>query len=211
MDMVSRLRSTNTHNMSVRFGEAVDRGRGDNKIFPFWQAFVNRSDDTYLDGTSATLASMGITIPALSQRQHIMKLYPDYPFNLIFIHYDCYFDNAGSIEWYNNEAGFFLEPGDFQTAIGTPLTRFITISAIAKGSDGRYLYGGTNMNIAVNGGGAELRIPPSVMQGYDYGAGNLNTPYLLPADGAIELRISNNHATKDLVVTGSAFGYKVRI
>lgn len=206
-----QMQAMNSQNMSVRFGEAVDQGMGDNKIFPFWYAFINRDNDTYADGVSGTLDSLGISVPAGAQRQHILKLNADYPFALKNIRYDCYYDNAGTIEWYNNEAGFFLEPGDYQTQIGTPLYYFIAVSAIAKGSDGRFLYGGTNLNIPVNGGGAELRQNPRSLQGYDYGAGILDTPYMLPADGAIELRITNNHPSKTLVVTGNAFGYKVRV
>jgi len=209
--LASQLRRTNNFNRSVRFGEAVDQGLGENQVFPFWYNFINREDDSYIDGTSGILASLGPTIASGAQAVQIVKLQADYPYKLISIRYNAYYNNAGTVEWYNNEAGFFLEQGDYQSSIGTPLHRYIAVSVIAKGSDGRYLYGGTNLNMAVTGGGPELRIPPSCIQGYDNGPGFLNTEYLLPADGAIELRISNNHPSKTLVVTGETFGYKVRI
>ena len=207
----SQLRRTNNLDRSVQYGRAVDQGLGENKVFPFWYSFVNREDDTYIDGTSGTLASLGLTVASGAQGVFIIKLQADYPYQLMNIRYKAYFDNAGVIEWYNNEAGFFLDVADYQTAIGTPLYRFIALSAIARGGDGRYIYGGANLNMAVIGGGPEIRVPPSAIQGYENGAGIMNSEYLLPADGAIELRISNNHPSKTLVVTGETFGYKVRI
>ena len=92
--------------------------------------------------------------------------------------------------------------------IGTPLHHFFQVSIIYQ-HDSRYLYGGVSNEFTSAAGVAPL--PVDVLQGADYGYGQLKTSHLLPKSGIILLEITNNHATKTLVVGGCVHGLKVRL
>jgi hypothetical protein len=113
--------------------------------------------------------------------------------------------------WYEPITGWIEDLGDYQNYIGTPLSRFISVSVNFR-SDSRYLYGGQNLDSATGRGNNGLvPLPFSVLQGYDYGYGQLTAPYLLPKDGSILFEFTNNHTIKTLRVGGIAYGMKVRL
>lgn len=210
----------NSINRAVRFRESVDRGIGPNKAFPFLYNFVNRRDDQWVpqDPLSDRVANLvGCAPVALTPgqtSQYSIQLDPDYNFMLLWFKYTVYAiygELPTTYIWYEPEGGWFQEQGDYESMIGTPLYRFISVSVNFR-SDSRYLYGGQNLDFATGRGNASLvPLPVTVLQGYDFGYGQITTPYLLPKDGAILFEFTNNHTIKTLYVGGCAYGMKVRI
>lgn len=203
----------NTPEYAVRFHEGVDRGLEPERAFPFMYSFVPSDNDEWdIDKTTGSpLVDIGPLVAAGRTVQHQIVMQPDYNFKLLWAKYSAYHDNAGSIEWYNNEPGFFLEQGDYQTAIGTPLTRFVRVTMTAYGPNSRVLMGGANLDPLANNQGSRLPIQFSTLQGYDFGFGQLYSPCLLPRQGMVLLELTNTHSTKDLYVAGVLFGMKVRV
>lgn len=114
-------------------------------------------------------------------------------------------------QWYEEPTGFFLEQGDYQTAIGDSLLRYITVSVWFATPQGVYLYGGMNFDKAINSHGATIPVNPTSVQGYDFGFGQLYTDFLLPREGIVFFDLTNNHPTYDLVVGCTASGLKIRV
>jgi len=202
---------------AVQFGKTVDKGRGGGPLaFPFWYNFIPDEEDNWDQvkgsGTLQNLEGIGVPVAPGTTVNHAVRMDSDYNFRLLWIKYTVYYWNpAGLYEWYNNEAGFFLYQFDYQHAIGTPLVNFLDVSVTAKGPDGRYLYGGMNLNAVTNNRGSLDPHPVENLQGYDFGYGQLRTPYLLPRSGLVNFEITNTHPTKTLKVGGCIFGMKVRI
>jgi hypothetical protein len=113
--------------------------------------------------------------------------------------------------WYEEPTGFFLEQGDYQTAIGTPLLRYITVSVWFATPQNIYLYGGINQDAQTNPHGDVIPVNVKSVQGYDYGFGQLFSDFLLPREGNVFFDINNNHPVKDLVVGCTARGLKIRV
>lgn len=113
--------------------------------------------------------------------------------------------------WYEEPPGFFLEQGDCQTAIGTPLWRYLNISVWFASPQNIYLYGGINMDAQINAHADVIPVNPQAVQGYDFGFGQLFTDFLLPREGIVFFDIVNNHPIKDLVVGCTARGLKIRV
>lgn len=206
----------NPADCAVQFGKTVDRGRGGGPLaFPFWYTFIPADTDSWAPGSAGTavnLDGIGVPVGPGATVNHAVRMSDDYNFRLLWIKYTVYYWNpAGTYEWYNNEAGFFLEDGDYQTAIGTPLVNFIDSSVSFRAPDGRYLYGGMNLNAVVNLRGSLDPHPLEDLQGYDFGYGQLRTPYLLPRSGLVNFELTNTHPSKTLKVGGCLFGMKVRI
>jgi len=200
---------------SVEYGMSLDYGLGNNKAFPFMYSFVNFEDDTWeANKATNTMDSIGPLVPAGRTVEHPIRLSPDYNYKMLWLRYCAYhnYGGSGTYIWYEPFlAGGFLEQGDYQTAIGTPLIWSIRVSVSMHGPDGRYLYGGKNLNNMINAQGDLLGPRVTALQGYDFGWGQIRTEYLLPRNGIIKLRIQNLHAIKDLYVAGMIYGMKVRI
>lgn len=113
--------------------------------------------------------------------------------------------------WYEEPAGFFLEQGDEQTSIGTPLVNSISVSVWFATPQNIYLYGGINLDSAINTHADVIPVPVRGIQGYDFGFGQLFTDFLLPREGIVFFDIINNHPIKDLVVGCTARGLKIRV
>jgi len=113
--------------------------------------------------------------------------------------------------WYEEPTGFFLEQGDYQTAIGTPLHRYIRVSVWMATPQNVYLYGGMNLDRQINNHGDVIPVNVQAVQGYEYGFGQLFTDFLLPRQGIVFFDILNTHSIKDLVVGCTARGLKIRV
>lgn len=126
--------------------------------------------------------------------------------------FSAYYDLNGTYLWYEPHTGWFQEQFDYNFAIGTPLIDFIDMSVSFHGPDGRILYGGQSM-VFTDGGvvNGKIPLPINSVQGYDFGWGQLRTPYFLPSDAVIQFEITNRHTLKNLVVGGLIHGLKVRL
>lgn len=201
---------------AVRLGQSVDMGLGPQKAFPFIYSFVDSVDDTW-DTNKGTdnLDSIGPLVAAGGTIDHPVRLRHDYNFKLLWIKYSAYWYDSqnGIYVWYEPIVGWsgLLEQGDFQTVIGTPLVQSLQISVSAHGPDGRYLYGGQNLENPVNNRGPLLPIQPTTIQGYDFGYGQIRTEYLLPKSAILNFRITNTHSIKALRVAGLIYGMKIRV
>lgn len=204
----------NNPNYAVKFGQSVDRGLGPSKAYPFFYNFVPRRDDTWTAGnTTPANANVGIgpTVNAGTTVSHVIQLDPDFNFKLLWFKYTAYYYDSVNLnwEWYNDEAGFSLNVFDMSQGqwVGTPLYHFLRVTVTVQ-PNARYLYGGLYTAPNYNG---EIPLDVELLQGYDYGYGQVRTPMLLPKEGQIVFKITNNHATKNMIVGGAAFGLKVRI
>ena len=136
----------------------------------------------------------------------IIKLRPDYNFIPRWLSLTCYFINAGSFEWWDTPP---TSPILFQNRLsdmGQPLSSFIMVEMNVF-PDSRFMIGGAIMN-ATN---TNSVIPVPLIQGEESGLRGIPQPYLLPANGHIQLRFTNIHASKNIIVGGCVFGWKVRI
>lgn len=202
----------NQRDFAVQWGEAVDRGASGNRVFPFGYSFVAREDDTWdVNKTTNNLDSIGVLVGSGATVDHYVRMDPDYPFILKYVRYSVYYNSNGTYLWYEPllAGGWEWDPFQVQQTAGTPLLNSLDISLTAHGPDGKFLYGGMNLNAVVNGLGGLLPIGPNTLQGCDYGTGQPFFEYLLPREGMLRFRITNNHAIKDLYVAGLAGGVKV--
>lgn len=113
--------------------------------------------------------------------------------------------------WYEEPPGFFLEQGDYQTAIGTPLHHYLKVSVWFATPQNVYLYGGINMDRQINNHDDVIPIRVNSVQGYDFGFGQLFSDFLLPRQGIVFFDFINTHSVKDLVVGCTARGLKIRV
>lgn len=205
----------NNPNYALQLGRSVDRAYGPNKAYSFIYPFIRKQDDSWIPDQSGytNLAGMGILLPAGLGGEIALNMNYDYNFKLKWFKYSAYYydSQSGKYLWWEPVAGWQYEQGDYQTAIGTPLINSIKVSVILVGSQQRVLYGGANLDGQVNVNWNRLPVDCSVLQGYDYGIGQLYTPYLLAKGGTILFQFQNTHTIKNLLVTGMAYGTKVRL
>ena len=202
---------------AVKFGRSVGRDFEDQKAFPFFYNFVNSIDDdwdaTHTTSNAANISYVGPTVAPGARVDHPIRLDPDFNFKLLSIKYTAYELPTIIIpgyKWYDwPGGGWFQEQADYQTAYGTPLSMFALVSLAFQGPDGRYLYGGHNTDPLVNA--SLYPLPIEIMQGYDFGYGQMRTPYLLPSNGVVMVSITNMHPTKTLVFGGVLAGMKVTV
>lgn len=215
-------RIINNPNYAVRFNDAVDMGLGENKMFPFLYNFVAREDDDWtgpaVAGTPDYQNLEGIG-PQVAPGGHIMwpiRLDPDFCYLIQWFKYTVYHGPELALtgyRWYEPVVGWGLnEFADYQTYIGTPLTHYIRVK-VAVASQNIILYGTKNLDPQSNNNqfGDYTPLAVNVAQGYDYGYGQLATPYLAPKNGVIIFDIFNQHTAKALVVGGCVYGFKVRL
>jgi hypothetical protein len=89
-----------------------------------------------------------------------------------------------------------------------PLTEKIGVEVVVKSNSARNLTGGlssSNRNSIF-----PEAIKQSTMQGEFNGVGQLRVPYLTPMEGTLLLRVTNKY-TKDIIVSGNTFGYKIAL
>jgi len=206
----------NSSAYAIRFGEGVDKGLEAQKAFPFIYTFIPSAQDTWeIDKARANLTGIGPVIPAGQTILKQVKLDADYNFLLLWIKLTCYYLDAGtgSYLWYEPVANWFGEQGDYQAAIGTPLINSIRSAVWMEAPDSRILYGGMPTTQIPSGPvyGSKIPLPMSVLQGYDFGYGQLRTPYFLPSSGMMVFQLTNTHAIKTLTVGAAIYGLKVRL
>lgn len=206
----------NSPNNAVRFGESVGMAFEEQQAFPYFYNFVNSVDDQWesqhLASAAGNIAHIGPAVAPLQTVDHPIRLDPDFNFKLLWLKYTAYTLPTIAVaeyRWYVQPVGWFLEQGDFQMAIGTPLIDFLAVSLFFTGPDGRYLYGGHNTDPLINA--SLVPLPITAVQGYDYGIGQLETPYLLPKNGIVMVRITNIHPTFTIYVGGALYGMKVTV
>lgn len=204
---------------SVQFGTSVDMGMGPQKTFPFLYGFIHKRDDTWVPTTDLddNLNGLGVTVAAGTTVEHPVILDPDYNFKMLYFKYAVYHhDEAnGYYEWYEDVPNplavvWEYDLFDQQTSYGDPLVRNIDVS-LYVGTSNQYIYGGANNDIRPTSTAALVPLPIETIQGYEYGFGMPKIPYLLPKNGQLIFKITNNHATKSMVVTGLVHGVKVRL
>lgn len=204
----------NNPNTAINFGKSVDGGHGINKGYSFVYNFIPRRSDTWVPGgaLAANLNGIGVAVAAGATVQHAIRIDKDYNYYMTSFRYTAYFIDAvgGDYEWYAQPAGWHLTLVDPQTAIGTQYLHFLRVSVWFDPS-GQFLYGGKNLDAASGRAGGLIPLPIDLLQGYEYGYGQLRTARLLPSDGNIVFEITNTHATANLIVGGSVHGYKVRL
>lgn len=204
-------------NYAVRFGEAVDKGIGPEKAFPFIYNFVPFENDTWESvkgaATASNLTGIGPLVPSGGTILHPVVLDPDYNFKLLWVKYTAYWLDTvnGYYVWYEPIVNWFQEL-DYQAFIGTPLVNSLEIKMSAYAPDNRILYGDSSMQTSFSvGGNAQQPAPVDCLQGYDFGWGQLRTPYIMPREGILMFEITNNHTVKDLYVGAAIYGMKIRI
>jgi len=205
----------NSPERAVQFGRSVDMGMGPNKAFPFVYSLVNRGDDTWEENKSSnTMDSIGPLVPAGRTIERAVRLTEDFNFKLLQARYSVYWYDSQNTQylWYDPIAGWsgWLEQGDPQTVIGTPLTRYLEISFSVHGPNGRYIYGGSNANMW-DGRGDLTPMQINSMQGNEYGVQTMRIEAFLPYNAIIKLRITNTHDVKDLYLAAALIGMKVRL
>lgn len=114
---------------------------------------------------------------------------------------------SSMVKWYRPGRGMYADDWDSQKYNGEPIYKDLRVS-VNFDPDSRYLYGGMLKTTLAQG---LTPIPVEVLQGYDYGYGMLKTRYMLPKQGNLVFEITNNNATYDIVVSGMAYGMKVRV
>ena len=195
----------NNPNYAVRFNESVDYGNGPSKAFPFLYSFIDQDRDTW--EVAHTLAdSLGVFVAATATVRHSIQLDYDYNFKLLWIKYSAYYNNGGTMEWWENVGGAGVVYDDWFAA--TPYINYIDVS-LSYNPGSRYLYGGFANNPLL--ASQILPIDLDCMQGNETGYGQLRTPYFLPREGQMIFEITNTHPTDALYVAGIAYGMKVRL
>lgn len=208
----------NSPEYAVQFGKGVDMGLEEQKAFPYIYTMVPAEEDKWeIDKGRDNLSGIGPTVAAGASLRYPVRTRQDYPFLLLWMKFSVYYYDAqnGVYLWYDPvtlPANWFLEPFDYNAAIGTPLINYIDLSVWFEGPDGRYLYGGMSLN-QIDQGVVDgmIPLPLDSVQGYDYGYGQLRTPYLLPTEAVIMFNIVNRHTIKNLTVGAAIYGLKVRI
>lgn len=104
-----------------------------------------------------------------------------------------------------------LSQFDYQAQFGPRLIDYIGIRIAFPGSKDTILYGGKNLDDIINNLGAWWYVSTKAVQGYEYGYGQMYTPYMLPKDSPVMFEIKNSHPVKDLLVAGMMYGVKVRM
>lgn len=209
----------NYNDVALEFGRPMRGSEKENECFTFIYSLVNRDDDQYVDSPPAgapdttVLRNIGPVIASGSHQKWAVRIQNDHPWKFLFIKYSVYaFETVDLVTWYDLPANW---PGildgayfDINSPIGTPLERYLSVSFSIHGPNGRYLYGGDNIEaVRVN----DLRPQPvKALQGYDYGEGSVRFENLIAPQSLIQLDFHNSHPTYTLKVCAMLYGLKVR-
>lgn len=107
--------------------------------------------------------------------------------------------------WYSDVLGIPALPNTHKYI---PLTKRVRVGVNFPSLDGRYMYGGIQSYF--NGGFAERPRLIASLQGLQDGAGMIRSASLLPHEGSINIKVTNEH-TQPIYINGTAFGYKVTL
>lgn len=211
----------NNSNRAVQFGKSVERGReGGSTAFPFMYTFVPRPDDQWVPKATATpltlqnnLNDIGPVIAAGASAQVGVTLDADHPFKLLYIKYTAYKLYTRQMAqnifmWHFGGAGFSHD-GYTPIDLSDSLFNEIRIN-VGVVHDSQYLYGTTNSFQQNNSIRPVDPVKVTAIQGNEWGWGQLRSPCLLPANGALRFEIYND-SSYDVVVGAMIYGMKVRL
>jgi len=91
-----------------------------------------------------------------------------------------------------------------------PLTSFVRATLLFPSLRGRYSYGGTQKYLIQTQGLRERPRLITDLQGIDDGLGQVRSEALLPSEGGVQMRITNNFS-ETIIVNGELFGYKIAL
>lgn len=151
-------------------------------------------------------STLGPVVPFGASVNLSIRLRPAYNFVPRWMKLSCYFINAGSFEWWDTPPTSPILFENRLSDMGQPLSAFILVTMNVY-PDARFTIGGSIMN-ATN---TNSVIPIPLVSGEDSGIRGIPQPYLLPATGNIQLVFTNIHASKNIIVGGCIYGWKVRI
>jgi len=150
---------------------------------------------------------MGFTIPAGGIQEIPVVLQPDVIYQLLDIKYNAYYDTGGGkYAWFEVPAGYTPQPK--ATAQVRPLYTYLETSLIISSIKDTYVYGGLQYEGLT--GLQERPLNIRTLQGFDSGKGVLRTPFQVPREATIKVKIRNNFSSS-VIVNGVLFGYKVAI
>lgn len=208
-----------TADFAVKFGRHSDMGLEGQKSFPFVYSLINRNDDQWSPDSSLAdniVNGIGPIVKANSMVTRNVMLDPDYIFKLLSVRYTAYTVDAeaSTCPWYENLQTDQCDGNDTDVMkVGTPLSRYIAITLSFTGGGAKIIYGGDDQGPvpAMLNGSRRVPLAVEAIQGYDYGALTVRTPYLLPPQACLVYEISNLHPSLDLVVGAYAYGMKLRL
>lgn len=228
----------NSRDFSVKFNRSVDMGLETQKAFPFIYTLVSSQADQWTPQATdaatwgqpeglANISFVGPTIAAAQTVEYPLRLDPDCNFKMLNIKYTAYAFSDRSPGTYNQYIWNYDYPGvannmqmvEEESSINSfvvPLTSMLQVSLSFAGAGSKYIYGGENLDDIVNQRGSLLPIGLQMMQGYNYGFGQVRSPFLLPREGALVFKFTNLSGIRDrigmnITVGAAIYGMKVRL
>ena len=198
-----------------RLGRAVQFGQTPRyhnvKAFPFWFPFVpypylDTDKDENPPTSGARLGLLGHTVPAGGLLEIPIKMAEDAPFHWLNVKYTPFLPDisvATRYTWYVATALARVPRNLFQIR---PLYEYLKVSLIITSIDTEYTIGGDQYSPVT--GLTTRRQEVNSLQGFKDGLGMLRTPWQVPKNGTVTVRIENRY-TSALLVNGTLFGYKV--
>lgn len=201
----------NSPSYSIEFGQTVDKGTEEQKLFPYIYNFISTEDEYILSSTPA-----GVAVAANSRVDHPVRMDQDYHYMMLWARYAVF--TSGSIvspsQCFTNPAApanWEYDVFNVQTNAGIPFLRDIAVSISIYGSETRFIYGGFNTDAHTQGGNVGiLPLPIRAVQGYEWGIGQVRTPYFIPRSSVVMVSITNS-SDNDYIVSGMLHGVKVRM
>lgn len=196
---------------AVKFGQAT---RYHNvKAFPFWFPFIpypyletDRDENPPTSG--ARLGLLGHTVAADGIIEIPISMSEDLPYHLLNVKYNAYVQD-GVVDtrytWYVPTA---LTPQPKNLFQIRPLYKYLKVSLIITSIDTEYTYGGDQYDPLT--GLTPRRQEVGSLQGFNSGLGMLRTPWQIPKNGMVTVRVENRY-TETLIVSGTLFGYKITV
>ena len=197
-------------NYSAQWGRTVEQGAELQKAFPYFYSFVNPD---YEDPSNIDTL-LGITVGPQSYRSVPVILDTDYNFKLIWIRFSVYVKIAGVYYSYDPTFPFEANMGDIQRYQGTPFINSLRASFSSRSNSSTTIFGGANADpIVYNTFPNIINMPLEVktIQGYDNGIGQARISYLAPAGGTLMFDLYNTNPDRNLIVSGTIYGMKVRV
>lgn len=225
-------------NMLGRKGGAIsfrEETRANNvRAFPFLVSFIRYpyqygaigEDGFYGNDAASAEGPDGILIPPLSTVQIPLHIDRDANFHMLWMRYVVYNPDSEPDEVPLITYGSRTLMGQPSTTLQggqtpyqaswnqqIPYNSFVDVSVYIRSIGNRDLYGGMALTAQTNTY-AEIPVPIGAIQTSEDGISQVRLPYLIPKDGLIMLKATNNFlnlagASRPLHIHGHIFGYKV--